>query len=188
MAAGKLVLLLVAGAVAGAAFAGMTTGTMRSYGGSSRDGESAARAEALRADEGASSYAAAPPARQGWLEEGVSMLDSPAWPFGHGYEESYGEAGPPAYAAPQGYEAYPPPGYGPRPHYEDEPGGVDRYAEDGHSTPAVGPSTLPAYGTGRRMQEPLEQPPAARRGDAASAAAARAADAAQDVIAAEDGL
>ncbi|WP_200844934.1 MULTISPECIES: hypothetical protein, partial [unclassified Novosphingobium] len=139
MAAGKLVLLLIVGGLAGAVFAGMTTGAMRPYreGADHDAGRETAHRALAPADEAASSYAE-PPVRQSWLDEGLSLLDSPAWPFGPGYSSD--EAAPP-YPAHQGYAAD---GYPPRGSYDDEgwvrgdrPGrrdmrNYDGYADDGY--------------------------------------------------------
>lgn len=175
MAAGKLVLLLLVGGLAGAAFAGMTTGVMRPY----RE-----RAAASPAASSAITYST-PPARQSWLDEGLSLLDSPAWPFGQG---SGDDLAPAPYPDSEGYA---PDHYDRRDSYDvdrwqrDDQRGYRRYdeyddAQAGDSDLAQGPS-LPAgrsAGTGTA-------PNLSRQADAANDAARRAATAAQDVIAAE---
>lgn len=178
MAAGKLLLLLVAGGLAGAAFAGMTTGVMRPY----RDRETAStiRPAGPEANDETASYAS-PPAHQSWLDEGVSLLDSPAWPFGHGSADE--ETAPPE---PDGYAPY---GYDERERYDDRRRDHDDRARRGYRTfdgyaEAPNPPAYDEAGPSERIERP--QPPT-RRSDPASDAASRAADAAQDVIAAEHG-
>jgi hypothetical protein len=191
MAAGKLVLLLVVGGLAGAAFAGMTTGVMRPY--REREAVSAARPLQPQANDDSAPYAA-PPANPSWLDEGVSLLDSPAWPFGHGFEDEDASA----YPAPDGHAPY---GYGrlgrddgqrydddrryddSRWDREDRPRPGYR-TSDGYAENAYPPVYADEGGPPDRMER---RQPAQRQRDSASDAASRAADAAQDVIAAEHG-
>lgn len=163
MGAGKLVLLLLAGGLAGVAFAGITTGSMRPY----RQAEAAHHR--TRDDTDATDYAA-PPAHSSWLEQGLSLLDNPAWPFGRGAAGEHA-------IAPEDDTPY---GYVSRDGDDRAPASGDRaypdnaYAAEGESggDPAL---DLPPE---HAVSEPRQQ-------DSASDAARRAADAANDVIAAE---
>jgi len=163
MAAGKLALLLIAGGLAGAAFAGLTTGTMRPY----RDhAASELRPPATSREEAETAYAG-PPAHQSWLDEGLSVLESPAWPFGHAPgNEDAGTPYPDAY------------GYAP----DDDPRAVYENGRWDHDD---------GYAYGRQddaapgLSADEQAGPAPGQADAASDAARNAADAAQDVIAAE---
>ncbi|EJL24031.1 hypothetical protein [Novosphingobium sp. AP12] len=191
MAAGKLLLLLVAGGLAGAAFAGMTTGVMRPY--RDREAVSAARPLQPQANDGTAPYAT-PPANPSWLDEGVSLLDSPAWPFGHGSQDEDASAYPaPGDDAPYGYgqrERDDAERYDDDPRYDD--GRWDREDRprpgyrtfDGYAANAYPPASVDEGGSSDRMER---RQPAQRQGDTASDAASRAADVAQDVIAAEHG-
>jgi hypothetical protein len=159
MAAGKLALLLLVGGLAGAAFAGMTTGVMAPY----RTPGTAPETPAF----------AASPRHQSWLDEGLSLLDSPAWPFGHRPADT---AARPAYDDAPGYA---PDDYDSRDSYE-----VDRWQRAGAPDDDAPPpadedeADLPPH----QALAPQDLPP---RSDAATAAADRAADAARAVIAAE---
>ncbi|HUD27704.1 MAG TPA: hypothetical protein VMQ93_02455 [Novosphingobium sp.] len=191
MAAGKLVLLLVAGGLAGAAFAGMTTGVMRPY--RQDDGRPFADVALPQTTDGT---ALASPSRPSWLDEGMAVLDSPAWPFGHDPGE---DDAAPAYAPPRDYEGEPPYGYDPPDdrrfrRYEDERYAGDRWqGDDGRrGRPAYRtfdgyPDASGGYITDEAEPDVRTDRPAPRRDDAASDAASRAADAAQDVMAAERG-
>lgn len=182
MAAGKLALLLVAGGLAGAAFAGMTTSAMRPY--RDREARLDTRPSRLPAtDEAAPGNSLA---ARSWLDEGVRLLDAPAWPFGPGSDE---EA-----AAPVEERGY----YDDdrRDRYDDEPGGEDHpwQREERHYR---GYRSFEGYAREPEMpaesefdeaiprRPPERSLPASRPGDAAADAARRAADAAQDVEAAE---
>lgn len=185
MAAGKFVLLLVAGGLAGAAFAGMTSGVMRPY----RDHETAApiRPVPQSAESAQTEAPYAAPARPSWLEEGMAMLDSSAWPFDHGADPE-AEQGD---RAPEDYEDYPPYASLPRDRYADDDyharheerfGGRGYRRFDGYE-----PDAYPhAYADVPERSERLQRP-SPRQDDAAADAASRAADAAQDVMAAESG-
>lgn len=153
MAAGKLILLLVAGGLAGAAFAGLTTRSMQPF-------EEAPRA--VSHDDRA--YAGPATHSSSWLDQGLSALDSPAWPFGRGgwSQEPAPEPPPYDYGPPDDGDA----NYG--------PGGFDEGDYDQAGRPAMQAQDA-GEGTG---QSPGQ--------DAASAAARSAADAAKDVIAAEN--
>lgn len=156
MAAGKLVLLLLAGGIAGAAFAGISTRTMHFP-----------RSDQARAE--SEGYGIAP-ARRSWLDEGLSVLDTPAWPFGPAAHEpppdAYSADGTAAEDGPDGFVIYP----GPAPH-----------------APELSPALPPESPNASTPEQPNPMPTRAG-GDAASDAAARAANAAQDVIAAENAL
>ncbi|WP_404482338.1 hypothetical protein [Novosphingobium sp. BL-52-GroH] len=158
MAAGKLLVLLLVGGLAGAAFAAMTTGTMRPY----------RVAEGSRAHgEGDVGAYAAPPDRRSWLDEGLSLLDSPAWPFGHG--SGHDDA---ARIDPEDEGPY---DYAPTRDDERDYGSHDAgnvYGDGGYD---IAPSA----------DRPAPAGPAPAEADAATDAASRAAAAAQDVIAAE---
>ncbi|WP_232494336.1 hypothetical protein [Novosphingobium kaempferiae] len=154
MSAGKLALLLVVGGLAGAAFATLTTGSLPHF-----SSPEHARSVTI---EGSSSH-------RSWLDEGLSALDSPAWPFGRGAHDREPEHPVPP---PDGYAPY---GYGAPDDYGD--GSWERGQYGGRS----------AYSGEEYVPAPApEAPRPAPREDSASDAAARAADAAQDVIAAEN--
>jgi hypothetical protein len=166
MAAGKLVLLLLAGGLAGVAFAGMNAGAMRPF----RDPARVAPAPADSA-----LYA---PAHRSWLDEGLSLLDTPAWPFGHGAGDE-APAPPLDDAAPYGYDRH---------DHGDEAPGYHAYDDRAYDDDTQDD----AYAPGREADAPpfasdRDDPAAAAppRSDAATDAASRAAAAAQDVIAAE---
>lgn len=159
MSGAKFALLLVVGGMAGAAFAALTTGALPNF----------SKPESHRS----ATLGDNPPARRSWLDEGLSALNSPAWPFGRGSDDG----GPPTPAdPPQDYAPY---GYGPPDDYDD--GAWERRQYGNHAPyrdedqQAIG-DTLPA---------PLATP-APPRADAAADAAARAADAARDVMSAEN--
>jgi len=188
MAAGKLVLLLIVGGLAGAVFAGMTTGAMRPYRDAANHGAGAETAHRDLAPANDAGYGyAAPPVRQSWLDEGLSLIDSPAWPFGPG---SSGEDAAPPYSAPQGYAAD---GYPTHGGYDDEgwvrgdlPGRRDMRNYDDYADERYGGDRVPASPGGDSPAPAWEQAaPPRRQSDTASDAARRAADAAQDVMAAE---
>lgn len=163
MAAGKLVLLLLAGGLAGAAFAGMNAGAMRPF----RD---PARVAPAPADSALYSPA---PAHRSWLDEGLSLLDTPAWPFGHGAGDDL-PAPPLDDGAPYGYDR--------QDHGDEAPGyrSYDDHAEDDTGDPAG-----ETYDTPFAPDQDDPAVAAPPRSDAATDAARRAAAAAQDVIAAE---
>jgi len=154
VSAGKLALLLVVGGLAGAAFATLTTGSLPRF-----SNPDHARSVTIEGN--------AP--QRSWLDEGLSALDSPAWPFGRGAHDRAPEQTLPP---PDGYAPY---DYSPSDDYGDgswergQYGGRSTYREEGD---AVAPP-------------PETTHPAPQR-DSAADAAARAADAAQDVMAAEN--
>lgn len=154
MSAGKLALLLVVGGLAGAAFATLTTGSLPRF-------SSPEHARSIMIEGNAP--------QRSWLDEGLSALDSPAWPFGRGAHDRGPEQ---TLAPPDGYAPY---DYGPSDDYGDgswergQYGGRSAYSDEAYA-PAPPPET----------------PHPAPKQDSASDAAARAADAAQDVIAAEN--
>lgn len=180
MAAGKLFLLLLAGGLAGAAFAGMTTGAMRPYRDESpRPSPALASAQSNNETVRYEAHSA-----RSWLDEGISLMESPAWPFGRGSSDE--DAVPADGDEPYGYEQ---PGRYAERHYddsrwdeEDGPGPGYRHwggeASDGHppaGTPAQEPAPLDRWDAQQLPSRP----------DDAAAAAGRAAEAARDVITAE---
>ncbi|MFC0205932.1 hypothetical protein [Novosphingobium soli] len=158
MTAGKLALLLIVGGLAGAAFASLSTGSLRSY----TQGSPSAPASALAQQEA--------PTGRSWLDEGLTVLQSPAWPFG----EREWNPDPPRQAG-----DYPAPEYGAPGRWEDEDQGGERYRE-------VEPWPQDELGAAVQDAEPLE-PPMDPRDAAAAEAARRAQDTARDVLAAEHG-
>ncbi|MEE4454045.1 hypothetical protein [Novosphingobium resinovorum] len=154
MSLGKLALLLVVGGLAGATFAAVTTRSLSSH----------ASFEHLPTDR---------PAPRSWLDEGLSALDTPAWPFGPEVGDDRGEL---AEGPPDDYAAD---GYGLSERYADEAWERRRDIQYGQPVTDVQSPAPDA------VSEP--SPITRRQDDAASAAAARAADAAQDVMAAEGG-
>ncbi|PNU02409.1 hypothetical protein A8V01_08405 [Novosphingobium guangzhouense] len=146
--------MLVIGGIAGAAFAALTTGALPKF------ADPAANRSVVYE---------APPAQRSWLDEGLSALNSPAWPFGRGAHE---EVPPPE--PPQDYAPY---GYGPPDDYDD-----DAWEQRQYGNHAPYQSEDYASSASAADSQPL---PALPRADAADDAAARAADAAQDVISAE---
>jgi hypothetical protein len=163
MAAGKLVLLLIAGGLAGAAFAGMTARSMHPVGPANGSAERPIAA----ARPGSDAYAGPRDHGSSWLDEGLSVLDSPAWPFGRGGWSQEPAPEPPPYD-------YAPP-------YDDGDGPNG----DGDEPALAGPRNFADADRGQAYEDGA---PAAigGQGDAASAAAQNAANAAQDVIAAEN--
>ena len=155
MAAGKFVLLLMGGGLAGAAFAALTTGAITRLPDAQ---ESLSPPPVAQPDAGSDS------------DEGAFVLGTAQWPF-----QAEGGADGLAYS-PEDLEA---------PDYEPGPA-----AEDNR------PFAYHAGEPPKRMSQPMPSarpvpPPTGRvggAGDAATAAANRAADAAQDVLAAETAL
>ncbi|MCJ2179748.1 hypothetical protein [Novosphingobium album (ex Hu et al. 2023)] len=152
MGSGKLVLLFIAGSVsAGILVAGATTHGIHSYPKISLPGASSERIHE-------------PPPARSWLDDGLSTLDVPAWPFGRdewdGSDDTGGQDWPGSPAGPQGHDD-----------------GLLQDVPSGTADPGYGPApgAPPAPGTG-----PVD--------DAAAEAAQRAAAAAADVSAAERGL
>ncbi|GLK43539.1 MULTISPECIES: hypothetical protein [Novosphingobium] len=162
MSGAKFALLLVVGGIAGAAFAVITTGAMPRF------SQPQSHRSATLEDNS--------PAGRSWLDEGLSALNSPAWPFGRGSDD----AGPPMPPEPQ--QDYAPYGYGPPDDYDD--GAWERRQYGSHA-----PYQGEGYAAEGSQPAPDRSPapsPAAPRADAAADAAARAADAAQDVLSAEN--
>lgn len=169
MATGKLVLLLVAGGMAGVAFAGMNSSAMLPY------KHADARPPVIAAQDQSSTYADAN-VSPSWLDDGVSLLDTPAWPFGRSARAPDTQDAPYEYGAfrshdtYEGYRANDPEAY-PDQRRND-------YAYDPGDYPLYGYDDEPRYDDARQGNTVDEQ-------DAAGEAARDAADAAQDVIAAE---
>lgn len=160
MRARKLVVLLVIGGLAGVVFAGMTTGAMRPY-----------REHHAERDyrEAGPDDAYAPRGHASWLDEGLSLLENPAWPFGRSADEPAPQ--------PMGNDYDPYYGDGANPDFD---AGDPYAAQPGYRAPGD-TMELPV------APAPQAQSPDTARGDAAADAAADAADTAQDVIAAEHG-
>jgi hypothetical protein len=163
MAAGKLVLLLVAGGLAGAAFAGMTARSMHPV----ERADGSAQHPLAAARPGSDAYAGPRDHGSSWLDEGLSVLDSPAWPFGRGGWSQEPAPEPPPYD-------YAPP-------YDDG----DNLHADGYGS---APADVGNFADADKGEAYDDGAPDATdsQGDAASAAAQNAANAAQDVIAAEN--
>lgn len=171
MSVGKLTLLLIAGGLAGAAFATMSAGPLRAY----RQHEAPVAIAPATQDDRVEE-----PVRPGWLDEGLSALDSPAWPFGRGEWDN----GPPApEPLPDGYAPY------------DQQDGYERGYDGSYRAYDEYPD---AYQDGRPVWQgqsnaqpapltraPQATPRAMSGEDHAADAAQRAADAAQDVLDAE---
>ncbi|MGF7152274.1 hypothetical protein [Novosphingobium gossypii] len=158
MSLGKFGLLLIVCGLAGAAFAAVTTGALPKY-------VTPQHSQQLSAD--------SRPSTRSWLDQGVTALNSPAWPFGR--SEEYDQ---PAEDDADGYAPY---GYGPPDNADD--GSWERRQYGAHD---MMPEPLP-YAHDPAYAE-AEAPVGARDDaghDAADSAAARAADAARDVRAAE---
>lgn len=169
MGSGKLAGLLIAGALAaGALAAGATTHSMRSYHGTAPD---SARLDQAHPSKGQ--------LHKSWLEEGLSMLDSPAWPFGR--DEWDGTANSKARADTDDDSGY-------TPQADDDVAPDD--TGPGDYTPAASDDFLPQasasadIGPDADIDAAVAAPP---QNDAAAAAAARADVAAQDALAAEHG-
>lgn len=165
MSIGKLTLLLVIGGLAGAGFAAITTGALPSYRKSPHAGIEHSHSISVDAQ----------PAHRSWLDEGLSALNSPAWPFGRGEDDSR------APARPDGYAPY---GYGP-PDDDDQAWERRQYGQR-DALPLPDYPAAADYPRDEPTRPDASSPESATpRADAAADAAARAANAAQDVIAAE---
>lgn len=157
----RIVLLIGTGLAAGALFAGVTTRSIRSSFGDHSE----------RVATGSSSDR--PDAEPSWLERGFAVINGPAWPFGqHAWDPEPDDDSPQDTLLPR-HAPYP----------SDERDYADR-ADDLAFHDSYTPDSREASLAQQGNAYDQEQAPAA---DEAAQAAARAGDAARDVIAAEKG-
>ena len=181
MGSGKLVLLLLlAGSVgAGMLAAGATTHAMRTY--RAPAVQSYPDADAGHAAPSGQDYASSPQPqanRESWLDEGLSMLDIPAWPFGRDEWDGSDDTDTQDWQGRHGHANRPEtPAYGHR-HLADQ--------DDAYAPPHPSSLDAGAPDTGGDSAPPIATSSNTPR-DAADDAAMRAGAAAQDVLSAEKG-